>query len=66
MGEAERARASADVAQVRRIQNRGPDPRVRFDLACATGSIVDHRVPAQSEPPAVGESVCNDCAASPD
>jgi hypothetical protein len=34
--------------KVRRVGNLGPDPRVRFDLACATGSIVDDRVPASS------------------
>jgi hypothetical protein len=48
--------------KVRETHNLGPDPRVRFDLACSTGSIVDHGAPAQSEPPATGESVCHECA----
>jgi len=52
--------------KVRRIQNLGSDPRVRFDLACATGAIVDDMVPANSQPPPSGESVCHECAATAD
>jgi hypothetical protein len=50
--------------KVREIHNLELDRRVRFDLACSTGSIVDDAAPAQAEPPATGESICHKCAAT--